>query len=160
MATYNLGIGDYGVTNAPGDRLVTYALGSCVALLLYDPATGTVGMAHIALPEPNSSATSRPAPGYYASDAVPALLAEVVRLSGSSRPHLIAKLVGGASVINGMNSFDIGKRNVLAVRKLLWREGIAPRAEDIGGELSRTVRVDVASPFVTITNPEHGTWTV
>ena len=83
-----------------------------------------------------------------------------LRLSGGRRQNFIAKIVGGASVVNGMNSFDIGKRNILAVRKLLWRDGLAPRAEDTGGELSRTVRVDVACPEVTITNPEHGTWTV
>ena len=160
MTTYRLGIGDYGASRTPGDRLITYALGSCVALLLYEPQSGAVGMAHIALPQPGGADTHRPAPGYYASDAVPALIRELQRLSGAPPASFITKIVGGAHVIGGMTGFNIGRRNVLAVRKLLWRYGLAPRAEDTGGDRSRTVRVDVADPSVVVTNPEHGTWTV
>lgn len=161
MTTYRLGIGEYGATRTPGDQLITYALGSCVALLLLDPTTGAVGMAHIALPKPGGSGR-KPAPGYYATDAVPALLAQMTALGVNVRSRtLIAKLVGGAAVINGMTRFDIGKRNVLAIRKLLWRQGLVPKAEDVGGDLSRTVRMDAGTlPNITISNPEHGTWTV
>jgi len=157
----HLGIGEFGATRTPGDQLITYALGSCVALLIIDPDTGTVGMAHIALPKPSENAR-RPAPGYYATDAVPGLMRQMAALGVNLRSkRLIAKLIGGASVIDGMSRFDIGKRNVLAVRKLLWRHRLVPQGEDVGGQLSRTVRIGTGRPpALTISNPEHGTWTV
>lgn len=161
MNTIKIGIGDYSASRTPGDKLVTYALGSCVALVLTDPQTGVTGMAHIALPRPGKRETPRPAPGYYATDAVPALLAQMAQLGADpSGRGFVAKLVGGASVISTMTRFDIGKRNVLAVRKLLWRYGLAPTAEDTGGELSRTVSIHVGERTATISNPARGSWTV
>lgn len=41
--------------------------------------------------------------------------------------------------------FNIGKRNYLALRKILWKAGVLVQGEDVGGHLSRTVRLDIAS---------------
>ena len=64
MKTIRIGIGDYGASRTYGDKLITYALGSCVALVLTDPRSGVTGMAHIALPKPGKDNKNRPAPGY------------------------------------------------------------------------------------------------
>ena len=77
---------------------------------------------------------------------------------GASPNTLDVVLVGGASVIEGLESFGIGKRNVLAVRKILWRYGLGPVAEDVGGDISRTVQVTVGGPGVLVTNPTRGSW--
>jgi chemotaxis protein CheD len=41
--------------------------------------------------------------------------------------------------------FNIGKRNYLALRKILWKAGVLVQAEDVGGNDSRTVRLEVGS---------------
>ena len=41
--------------------------------------------------------------------------------------------------------FDIGKRNLLALRKILWKAGILLAGEAVGGGTSRTVRLEIGS---------------
>ena len=42
-------------------------------------------------------------------------------------------------------AFDIGKRNYLALRKILWKAGILLAGEAVGGGTSRTVRLEIGS---------------
>jgi len=157
MSKIVLGIGDLGVSADVGDILITHALGSCVAVVARCRHTGAWGMIHIALP---SSASGSPStlPAYYADQGVPALLRWMMQVGAHTREGLEVTLVGGASVIDGLDSFGIGKRNVLAARKVLWQHGLAATAEDVGGEISRTVQVTVGRPEVRVTNPVRGTW--
>lgn len=154
---YILGIGDLCASADPADSLVTHALGSCVAVVVRCTCTGAWAMIHIALP---SSASGSPSdlPAYYADVGIPALLRALESVGGRIRQGLEVSLVGGASVLDGMDSFGIGKRNVLAARKILWHHGLAPTAEDVGGDLSRSVQVVVGRREVRITNPVRGTW--
>jgi len=46
--------------------------------------------------------------------------------------------------------FNIGKRNCLAVRKILWKAGVMLQSENLGGTDSRTVRLDVATGKVSL----------
>jgi hypothetical protein len=39
--------------------------------------------------------------------------------------------------------FDIGKRNHLALRKILWKAGVLLSGEAVGGTTSRTVRLEI-----------------
>lgn len=139
-----LGIGDLGATVAQGGVVRTLALGSCVAVIILDRGTRCVAMDHIALPESSvSPERARELPGYFADTGIPLLFRKMERAAGSvSRPaQLVVKLAGGANVADPTNTFNIGKRNVLAVKKILWQSGLAPVAEDVGGSFSRTVTV-------------------
>lgn len=159
MSRFVLGIGDLGASGDSGDTLVTHALGSCVAVVARCRQTGAVGMIHVALPSSTAGSPSN-LPAYYADIGVPALLRSMATVGARTREGLQITLVGGAAVLDGLDSFNIGKRNVLACRKALWQHGLAPTAEDVGGEISRSVAVSVGSPEVRITNPVHGTWTL
>ncbi len=159
MAEILVGIGDIGVSRKPGDTLVTMALGSCVALVAHDPKSGATGMVHVALPGNARDKNRTQSVGYYADTGVPALIREMSRKGADPRGRgLTLKLVGGATILTKMNSFNIGQRNVMAIKRLLWRYGLGPIAEDVGGEFSRTVRLSVGSDQTTITSPGHGTW--
>lgn len=157
MSRIVLGIGDLAASGDPGDTLVTHALGSCVAVVARCRHTGAWGMIHVALPA-SASGSQSALPAYYADLGVPALLRSMVAVGAHTREGLEITLVGGASVIDGLDSFGIGKRNVLAARKILWQHGLAATAEDVGGEISRTVQVTVGRPEVRVTNPVRGTW--
>jgi chemotaxis protein CheD len=54
-------------------------------------------------------------------------------------------LAGGSSVMDPRGVFNIGKRNQLAVRKALWKAGLLTLSEDLGGQGSRTVRLELAT---------------
>ncbi len=159
MAQIVLGLGDYAASKTPGDILKTYALGSCVAVILIDRTIGAVGMAHIVLP--NSSIDldkSRTKPGYFADSGIAALIREMQKLGSTHR--LIVKLVGGAQVADPNQTFNVGKRNILAVKKILWSYRLGALSEEVGGSTSRTVSVAVDDPRVIISNPGQGNWEI
>jgi chemotaxis protein CheD len=155
-----LGIGNLDGTATPGASLKTMGLGSCVALIMMDPKRKAIGMAHVALPESSTDAVKALAlPGYFADTAVPALLSRMARLGCDPRGQgFIIKLVGGSSIMDVEGVFNIGKRNVLALKKHLWQAKLAPIAEDVGGDFSRTVEVHQESGHIVITSPTKGLW--
>lgn len=157
-----LGIGDYGASSTAGDVVKTLALGSCVAVVMLDPRTHAVGMVHVALPESSiDQHKAQTKPGYFADTGVQALLNEMKKVTGSKNgKEFLVKLVGGASVMDPNNTFNIGKRNLLAIKKILWTFGMGPMAEDVGGHISRSVVVDVDTGSVTIISAGRGNWSI
>jgi chemotaxis protein CheD len=162
MSDIILGIGDFGASNTPGSLVKTFALGSCVAVVLLDPKNRAVGMVHIALPDSSiNEAKGRERPGYFADLGLPLLLQEMIRYGSAARGRgLTVKLVGGASIMDNNDTFNIGKRNVLAIKKILWSFGMGAVAEDVGGNHSRTVSVSVNTGKVLVSCPGRGQWEV
>jgi len=160
MGQVILGVGDYGASNQPGDEVKTFALGSCVSVILLDPKTRTVGMAHIALPDSSINkmkATEKP--GYFADTAIPALLNEMVKYGCNKKGKgMVVKLCGGANVMDTNDTFQIGKRNALAIKKVLWAYGMGAVAEDLGQNFSRTVSISVETGQVLLTSPGRPNW--
>jgi len=162
MGTIMLGVGDLGASRSPGDVVKTLALGSCVAVVVLDPASRSVGMVHVALPESEIAPEKAAAkPGYFADTGVPFLVEELRRIGGTRNgTNFIVKLVGGASVMDPNNTFNIGKRNLLAIKKILWSLGMGAKAEDVGGHISRSVEADVDTGRVVITSAGRGRWEI
>ncbi len=158
-----VGVGGLAASNQADDIIKTFALGSCVAVIMLHPGARAVGMVHIALPD---SAVARgnigDRPGYFADTGIPALLKQMAALNWGVNDNrgMIVKLVGGAKVMDPNNVFTIGKRNILAVKKVLWSLGMGPRAEDVGGAISRTVTVPVATGQVHISSPGKEDWRI
>jgi len=145
-----VGMGDSKATNKREDVLTTYALGSCIAVMAYDAVAGVGGLLHLMLPDSSldvKKAAARPC--MFADSGLRELIASV-RLLGATRNHTTIWLVGGAQVITSGDVFSIGKRNYQAVRRLLMSEGLTVRGEEVGGTVSRTVRLDVATGNVWI----------
>ncbi|MCA9509807.1 MAG: chemotaxis protein CheD [Myxococcota bacterium] len=157
-----LGVGELGATATAGTSIRTYALGSCVGVVVLHPGKRAVGMAHIALADSSTNAAkAKTAPGYFADTGVEALLDAMTALGCPPRGKgLVVKLAGGAKILDLADSFDIGKKNLLAVKKALWKFGLAPRSEDVGGTISRTLEVCVDSGRVTVTSATRETWEI
>jgi chemotaxis protein CheD len=162
--TMVLGVGDLGASAQPGAVIKTYALGSCVALIILDRRTHCVGMAHVVLPESKISfEKAEKLPGYFADTAIPALFKEMRNAAGgviSAPCDLIVKMCGGANVVDKDETFNIGKRNALAIKKCLWKYGLAPRSDDTGGNFSRTVTLYQANGIVEISSPNKENWKI
>jgi chemotaxis protein CheD len=145
-----VGVGDVNFAG-PGDgpgRLVTYALGSCLGVCLHDPVAAVAGLLHVLLPsslvDPARAAAS---PTMFVDTGVP-LLFEGCYRRGALKERLVVRVVGGARQAEREedDQFQIGKRNLLALRKLLWRNNVLVRAEEVGGaRVSRTVYLDAAT---------------
>jgi len=155
MASIIAGIGEFGFSNNPEVVIQTFALGSCVALMAYDKTKRIAGLVHIALPESSISLEKAAIlPGYFADTAIAYFFKELYRL-GASRNNTFLKMAGGARVLNSSDKFDIGKRNVLAIKKILWKEQLGVIAEDVGGEKARTIHFYVASGEIVITSGQN-----
>lgn len=120
--------------------IVTFALGSCIGVCLYDPVTKVAGMVHIMLAEPGrTSGVDNVAK--YATTGVPELINQMVR-AGASKSRLVAKIAGGAKMFNmSANSSigDIGRKNTDTVKRVLNEQGIRLLASDCGLDYARTL---------------------
>lgn len=152
MGVITVGIGEWGVSKNAEDTIKTYALGSCVAVIIYDVKVKVGGLIHVALPESAvDPARAAIQPGYFADSGLPRMIEEL-KLLGATRAGVWVKLAGGASVMDAAGYFDIGKRNVLAIKKILWKSSLGPVAEDTGGNNSRTVAFSIADGSVVLSS--------
>jgi chemotaxis protein CheD len=138
-----IGIGELAISNIVHTRITTHAVGSCIAVCVFDPVVHVGGMLHFLLPEarinPERAATH---PAVFADTGIPLLFQKAYR-HGLVKQRAIVKLVGGADMAPSGVAFNTGRRNLLAARSLLWRNGVFIAAEDVGGTDARTVHLSV-----------------
>ena len=141
-------MGELAVSSAPGHKLVSLGLGSCIGLALLDRRMGIAGLAHIVLPQSQGHAHDNPRK--FADLAIPEMLTELEGI-GARRIRLEAVLVGGAAMFAvSAASLEVGQRNEAAVREVLTGVRIPVVATATGGNRGRTIRVDVATSEVTV----------
>lgn len=140
-----VGIADMKLSAGRGDQLITHALGSCLGITIYDPVAGVGGMLHAMLPQSSIDAEKAAEnPSMFVDTGVPRLFLEAYKL-GAQKRRLEVKVAGGAATQGNADDdyFQIGKRNILMLRKLLWKNGVLIKAEDVGGTFSRTMTLDL-----------------
>lgn len=152
MNTLVVGVAECRVTNNPQSVLVTYALGSCIAVIVHDPVARVGGLLHFMLPDSSlDRAKAEQNPFLFADTGIPRLLQSACE-AGAERRRMIVTAAGGAQLLDDDGFFNVGKRNCLAMRKVLWEANIALYAEHTGGMESRTVRLEVATGRVFVRN--------
>ena len=150
-----VGIGDIKIAEGEID-IVTYALGSCVGVCMYDEVLGVGGMLHAVLPSaqnPNSKVN----PERYVDSGILLLFNRLVSM-GADMGRLKVKLVGGAKMYDyktSMREVDIGMANVMQAKKLLRKLGISIVREVTGGEVGRTVHFIPANGRVEIHSTDN-----
>jgi chemotaxis protein CheD len=147
-----VGVADMKISSSSEDEIITFALGSCLGITLYDPISHVGAMVHVMLPsssiDPVKAATN---PYMFVDTGVKGLFLESYK-AGAQRNRLVVFAAGGACA-NGLEQddyFQIGKRNVTVLRSLLWKNGIILKNCDFGGNLARTMSLDVATGQVLI----------
>ncbi len=145
MTPLTVGVGDCRVSREPDSALVTYALGSCIAVMIHDKQAGVGGLLHFMLPESNID-TEKAArqPFMFADTGIPLLFRMAYEL-GADKRRLSVVVAGGSQMMDPEGAFNIGKRNYMAMRKIFWKAGVLVQAEEIGGGVSRTVRLEVGT---------------
>lgn len=149
--TVVVGVADLKVSDDPQHVIVTYALGSCIAVCLYDPRRRAAGMIHFMLPLSRGANATNPI--MFADTGIPVLF-EKMHALGCQKHDLVVKIVGGGTILDDKGVFKIGQRNHTMVKKIFWRYGLMIAKEDVGGNMSRTVRLSVSDGRIVITS--HG----
>ena len=145
MANLIVGIADCKTSRDAETTILTYALGSCIALALYDPAAKIGGMLHYMLPSSqNDSQKATMNPAMYADTGFPLLFAGLQKL-GANPKRLVAHLAGGGQILESHAALNIGKRNQIAAKSLLWKAGILLQSESLGGAVTRSIGLQLAT---------------
>ena len=149
-----VGVAECKVSQDPGSSLVTYALGSCIALVLHDPEVRAAGLLHFMLPTSSlDAAKAKVNPAMYADTGVAMLLQEMQQ-AGANIRRLVAHLAGGSQILDPQGFFAIGKRNHIAAKNLLWKAGILVKSESVGGSASRSFGVNVGTGQIWLKHQE------
>lgn len=136
---HTVGISEMKVSSSPEDVLVTYSLGSCVGVALYDPEIRIGGLIHCMLPLSKiDSSRAAQNPCMFTDIGVPLLIQTLLDM-GAEKRRLVAKVAGAAALLDDNNTFRIGDRNKVVLRKVLWKNNILIAAEDTGGTVARTM---------------------
>jgi chemotaxis protein CheD len=152
MADRIVGISDLRVSKDIKDVLVTYALGSCLAVCVYDPDVKVGGLLHFMLPDSSLDMNkAKDNPAMFADTGIP-LLFKTCYQFGAEKRRMIVKVVGGASILDDTNYFRIGQKNITALRKIFWKNNVLIDCEDTGMNYNRTVWLRIADGRVLVKN--------
>lgn len=130
--------------------LITYALGSCIGISLYDPMIKLGALVHIMLPEVYGFGDGNV---FKYADTGLAETFRKIEIMGARKNRMIAKIAGGAKMfeLQGNSTLgNIGARNIASVKQILHSEGIRLAASDVGENYARTMSFDVNSGMVKI----------
>jgi chemotaxis protein CheD len=145
-----VGISEFIVSQQKDEVLVTYALGSCLGVTIFDPVAHVAGMIHCMLPLSSidkNKAQDRPA--MFIDTGIPLLFKQAYEL-GAKKDRMIVKVAGGSRIHDDNGHFKIGERNYITLRKILWKNNVLIKSEDVGGSISRTLYMEVSTGRVTI----------
>ncbi len=151
-----IGVGDMAVSNDGQSVLSTYALGSCIGVVAFDPVANVGGMLHFMLPESGIAPDrAKKQPALFADTGL-ALFFRALKGLSVETTNVQILVAGGASVLGGPDPFKIGERNTRATLEFLSRNGYCCRHTLVGGGTNRNLHLDLAAGSVTLTTPVDG----
>lgn len=153
-----IGIGEYAVSGDADALIITHALGSCVAICVWDSTARVGGMVHVLLPDSRiNPSRAEVQPGAFADTGIP-LLFHAAYQKGATKGRCRVHIVGGATISGApVVEPSIGKRNVLAARALLWRNGVLVEKEVVGGSAARNVALDLSDGSLQLSGAQLAT---
>lgn len=149
-----VGLGEYVVSDNESDIIKAFALASCIAVTAYCPSKKAAGMIHLVLPDPFEHDDILSRPCFFVTTGIPFFINKMIKQFGCRKDELIFGVFGGANSCNKNNLFNIGERNINAAKNIFNLLNVEISNRDIGGTLSRTLEMSVATGMVKITeNP-------
>ena len=129
--------------------LQSKAIGSCIAIVAYDPKRNIGSLAHVMLPGRAPAGKEPSERTKYAADAIDGIVAKMSKL-GSKKADLEVTLVGGGNVLNRADD-TICKDNIESTMQILREKGLKVRARALGGTDRKGVSLDVECGTVSYT---------
>ncbi len=138
-----VGVSDMKVSGDPDSTIITYSLGSCIGVAIFDPVAKAGGILHYMLPESSlDEDKARNNPYMFADTGIPALFKAAYKF-GAKKQRMKIAVIGGSQVLDQKGFFNTGKRNHTALRKMFFKNNVMINYEDVGGNVTRTVRVEI-----------------
>ena len=138
-----VGVSDMKVSADMESVIVTYSLGSCVGISIYDQVSRVGGVLHFMLPDSTlDPVKAQKNPFMFADTGIPSLFKAAYQL-GAKKQRMKVVVVGGAQTLDQRGFFNIGKRNIMAVKQMFWKNRVMIDHEDVGGNVNRTIRLVV-----------------
>lgn len=145
MALVDVDIADLRISDKPGDMLITYSLGSCIGVTVFDPVVRVGGMIHCMLPLAKvDREKSLERPAMFVDTGMHMLLYNLFEM-GVRKANAVVNVAGGAHVLDNQGLFKIGERNMTVLRKILWKNGMLLHVKEVGGKVSRTIKLDIGT---------------
>jgi len=133
------------ISSNPEETLVTYSLGSCVGVAIYDPVLRLGGMIHCMLPLSKvDREKSLNRPYMFVDTGMQIMLTELYE-AGLRKSRAVINVAGGAQVLDSQGVFKIGERNFTVLRKILWKNGLLMHTQEVGGNKSRTISLEIGT---------------
>lgn len=140
-----IAIGDMFVTDDVNDTLITYSLGSCLGVTVYDPIEQIGGMIHCLLPTSQSNPDkAKQYPCMYTDTGMVELFGTLFGM-GARKENMLIKVAGAGAPMDMGEQFRIGERNFAVLRKFLWKNNMLLNGQDIGGKKPRTMSLDMTT---------------
>lgn len=128
--------------------LITYALGSCIGVAMYDPVIRLGGLLHIMLPSAENASVDNIFK--FADTGIQEMLRKM-QIFGGMKSRYVCKIAGGAKMFEMQGNLgNIGQRNIESVQNRLRQEGIRIARQDVGSNYARTMSIDVETGIVKI----------
>jgi len=138
------------ISDDASEILVTYSIGSCIGVTMFDPVVRVGGMVHCMLPSCKldpEKATENPA--LFVDTAIPELYDRVTRC-GAGKSRLVVTLAGAARIIQGHGMFRIEERNLRACEEFFAQNDISIRKSCTGGYEGRTIFLNMSNGNFTV----------
>ncbi len=159
MGISYIGRGDIAISDNPDDVIKTATLGSCVGVLLHDPKLKIAAVGHITLPDSSvRSCNEINKPGRFANTGIPLLVKSMEKMGSAGGKSIIVKIAGGAFIKDKHETFNIGIRNVIAIKRNLSKYGLVLNAEDTGSNIGRVMEAKVDTGEVILSSPGRSKW--
>jgi chemotaxis protein CheD len=145
-------IGQLAVSSDPADTLITYELGSCLGVTAYDRVARVGALAHLERPlTPAHAEEAQRWPATFVETGVAHML-ETMYARGARKERIELRAAGGSRSASEAveECFELGRRNVVALKKVLWQHGVLIRAHEVGGTVSRTLSLRVEDGLVVV----------
>ncbi|MBF0495939.1 MAG: chemotaxis protein CheD [Deltaproteobacteria bacterium] len=148
-----VGIADMKTSSNQDEVLVTYSLGSCIGVAIYDPVAKVGGLLHYMLPESQIDTSKAKANPYMFADTGLPLLFRTCYAMGAKKNRLVVKVAGGSQIMDETNFFNIGRRNYEALVNILSRNNVRIVSQTVGGVTNRTMRLNITTGRVLVKMP-------
>lgn len=140
-------MGELRVAKMPSN-LITFGVGSCLIVTLYDQKLKIGGLAHSTFSGLPQSMEGDQKDTRYVVMAIEEMLSRMKHL-GSKKENIESKLIGAANMFPSIES-SMGKEIILSAKEKLKKEGIILIGESTGGSKGKSVEFSTASGIVTI----------
>lgn len=148
MSKKFVGIAEMVMTRDPGEVIIAANLGSCLGISVYDIEKKVGGVVHCLLPLSKSDPDKAKEKPFMYVDTGVAKLLDMILSEGGKKENLEICVAGGAQINDSSNVFEIGKKNFTILRKILWKNGLLLKAQDVGADYSRTISLDMSDGSV------------